>query len=98
MDKNIEMAVEKLCEDIRLSKDATDNDKRANAILALAFADAFINRENNEEAEEEIDEELSNEDDEPKNIFKSYLECLRTMSRKMVDGITLGSLFDGKGI
>ena len=51
MNKDIEMAIASLCDDIATNTDANDNHKRAEAILTLAFSGIFA-----PDTEDELDE------------------------------------------
>lgn len=53
MNDNILRAIESLCDDIATNTNAKDNQKRANAILALAFAGKFTPEESEEDYTEE---------------------------------------------
>ena len=51
MNKDIEMAIASLCDDIASNTDANDNLKRAEAVLTLAFSGIFA-----PDTEDELDE------------------------------------------
>lgn len=53
MNDNILCAIESLCDDIATNTKAEDNQKRANAVLALAFAGKFTPEESEEDYTEE---------------------------------------------
>lgn len=53
MNDNILRAIESLCDDIATNTNAKDNQKRANAVLALAFAGKFTPEESEEDYTEE---------------------------------------------
>ena len=53
MNDNILCAIESLCDDIATNTKAEDNQKRANAILALAFAGKFTPEESEEDYTED---------------------------------------------
>lgn len=53
MNDNILCAIESLCDDIATNTNARDNQKRANAILALAFAGKFAPEESEEDYTED---------------------------------------------
>ncbi len=53
MNNNILRAIESLCDDIATNTNAEDNQKRANAILALAFGGKFTPEESEEEYTED---------------------------------------------
>lgn len=53
MNNNILRAIESLCDDIATNTNAKDNQKRANAVLALAFAGEFTPEESEEDYTED---------------------------------------------
>ncbi len=71
MNGNILRAIESLCDDIATSTNAEDNQKRANAILALAFGGTFT--------PEEIEEDYT-EDDSVAGASRRRKRQMRYMS------------------
>lgn len=66
MNKNIEMAIASLCDDITTNTDATENSKRAEAVLTLYFSNIFAPDSEEEFYEDEPSEENCTKNPLPK--------------------------------
>lgn len=88
MNDNILHAIESLCDDIATSTNAEDNQKRANAILALAFGGIFT--------PEEIEEDYT-EDDSVAGAEKDKIKFPKPSEQFEYNGIKFTALGEEQG-
>lgn len=88
MNDNILCAIESLCDDIATNTNAKDNQKRANAILALAFAGKFT--------PEEIEEDYT-EDDSVAGAEKDKIKIPKPGEQFEYNGIEFTVLGEEQG-
>ena len=88
MNDNILHAIESLCDDIATSTNAEDNQKRANAILALAFGGIFT--------PEEIEEDYT-EDDSVAGAEKDKIKFPKPGEQFEYNGIKFTALGEEQG-
>lgn len=88
MNDNILCAIESLCDDIATNTNAKDNQKRANAILALAFAGKFT--------PEEIKEDYT-EEDSAAGAKKDKIEIPKPGEQFEYNGIEFTALGEEQG-
>lgn len=88
MNDNILRAIESLCDDIATNTNAEDNQKRANAILALAFSGTFT--------PEEIDEDYT-EDDSAEGAEKDKIKIPKPGEQFEYNGVKFTALGEEQG-
>ena len=88
MNDNILRAIESLCDDIATDTNAEDNQKRANAILALAFGGIFT--------PEEIEEDYT-EDDSVAGAEKDKIKFLKPGEQFEYNGVKFTTLGEEQG-